>query len=174
MQKIRFLKEMPGRSVGEVIEERYLKGGYSFSGVLCSVEFLIEEGFVEWVREYKCKLCNDRGKLPCSVCVEAGTSCATGSKCSCQEKTLVRNFRDFYDDMPGDYYKDLAKIAEKHYTENPEEIGCVRKDELIRAENRVVDMKEKVLKVVESVTKEQGVYDGWTCKAIRTALKENL
>lgn len=39
-----------------------------------------------------------------------------------EEDPLVRKFRDFYDNLPGDYYKDLANIARAYFREHPEEI----------------------------------------------------
>lgn len=89
-RKVRVICKMPGAIIGELIpvsDDGFLRdhGGWD-------ANYMVKEGFVVWVKEPKCAICNDTGKIPCDICKRAKTACATGTKCVCQNESLADKF----------------------------------------------------------------------------------
>jgi hypothetical protein len=104
MKKVRVEKEMPFVEVGEVLEVDNSSGIIIRNSKFFPSEVfdLIAQGWLSWVEDDK----------------------------SLEEKLSLKLYGWGHNVKHNVFGEELAQIVKKHYQQHPEEIGCVRKDNM--------------------------------------------
>jgi len=117
MRKVRVLKKTPHLKVGWIGEPcgiLYLFNGTEYDAPH-SVQAMVEQGYLEYVKEPKCKICNDTGYYHYSS--QIGKEKPTGgyNPCSCQEpKSLEKEFNESDGENKLSNFR-KAQIATEHF-----------------------------------------------------------